>query len=107
MRADMKHLHDSMISSTLKDTTYIFSPLEEFIPDRGHEIMALLLDPRFCHCNFFVEDAPPSSDDRDRKRAAKALMRTYNDHVLKPINPYPSGQVHEAGGVTFKRGRGS
>ena len=84
LRADIKHLHDTMISSILKDTTYLLTPLKEFVPDRGHEVMALLLDPRFCHGNFFLDVAPPAADDRDRKRAAKALMRQYNDNVLKP-----------------------
>ncbi len=28
--------------------------------------------------------APLAADGRDRKRAAKALMRQYNDNVLKP-----------------------
>ena len=73
-----------MISSILKDTSYLLSPLTEFVPDRGHEVMALLLDPRFCHGNFFLDAALPAADDRDRKRAAKALMRQYNDNVLKP-----------------------
>ena len=84
MPIDKKHLHDSMISSIPKDTTYLLSPLKEFAPDRGHEVMALLLDPRFCHGNFFLDDAPLAVDDMDRKRAATALIRTYNDHVLKP-----------------------
>jgi len=84
LRTDIKHLQDTMISSILKDTSYLLTPLKEFVPDRGHEVMALLLDPRFCHGNFFLDAAPPATDDRDRKRAAKALMRTYNDHVLKP-----------------------
>jgi hypothetical protein len=84
LRADIKHLQDTLISSILKDTTYLLTPLKEFVPDRGHEVMALLLDPRFCHGNFFLDAAPPEFDDMDRKRAAKALMRTYNDHVLKP-----------------------
>ena len=84
LRVEIKHLQDSMISSILKDTAYILRPLKEFVPARGHEVMALLLDPRFCHGNFFLDAAPPATDDRDRKRAAKALMRTYNDLVLKP-----------------------
>ena len=84
LRAGIKHLHDSIISSILKDTTYLLSPLKEFVPDRGHEVMALLLDPRFCHGNFFLYVAPHAIDDMDRTRAAKALMRTYNDNVLKP-----------------------
>ena len=84
LRDDIKQLQDSMISSILKDTTYLFSPLKEFVPDRGHEVMALLLDPRFCHGNFFLDVAPLAYEDRDRKRAAKALMRQYNDNVLKP-----------------------
>ena len=83
LRADIKHLHDSMISSILKDTTYRLSPLMEFVPDRGHEIMVLLLDPRFCHGTFFLDVTPPAVDDRDRKQATKALMRQYNDNVLK------------------------
>ena len=73
-----------MISSILKDTSYLLSPLREFVPDRGHEVMALLLDPRFCHGNFFLDAARPRADARNRKRAAKALMRQYNDNVLKP-----------------------
>ena len=84
LRADIKKLQDSMISIILKDTTYLLSPLKEFVPDRGHEVMALLLDPRFCHGNFSLDVAPPTADDRDRKRAAKALMRQYNGNVLKP-----------------------
>ena len=84
MRGDIKHLQDSMINTIVKDTTYILLPLKEFVRDRGHEVMALLLDPRFCHGNFFLDVAPPAADDRDRKRAAKALMRQYNDNVLKP-----------------------
>ena len=84
LRVEIKHLQDSMISSILKDTAYILRPLKEFVPARGHEVMALLLDPRFCHGNFFLDAAPPAADDRDRKRAARALMRTYNDLVLKP-----------------------
>ncbi len=84
MRADIKHLQDSMIDSIVKDTTYLLSPLKEFVRDRGHEVMALLLDPRFCHGNFFLDAASSTFDDRDRKRAAKALMRQYNDNVLKP-----------------------
>jgi len=85
--ADIKHLHVSMISSILKDTTYLLSPLKEFILDRGHEVMALLLDPRLCYGNFVLDIAPHAADDRDRRRAAKALMRTCNDHVLKPTHP--------------------
>ncbi len=84
LRADIKQLQDSMISSIIKDTTYLLLPLKEFVPDRGHEVMALLLGPRYCHGNFFLDFAPPAVDDRDRKRAAKALMRQYNDNVLKP-----------------------
>ena len=84
LRADIKHLQDSVISSILKDTTCQSSPPKEFVPDRGHEVMALLLDPRFCHGNIFLDAAPPAADDRDRKRRTKALMRKYNDNVLKP-----------------------
>jgi len=76
-----------MISSILKDTTYLLSPLKEFVSDRGHEVMALLLDPRFCHGHFFLYVAPLAADDRNRKRAANALMRQYNDNVLKPSLP--------------------
>jgi len=84
LRAGIKQLQDFMISSILKGTTYLLSPLKEFIPDRGHEAMALLLDPRFCHGNFILDTALSAADDMERKRAAKALMRTCNDHVLKP-----------------------
>ncbi len=84
LRVGIKDLQDSMISSILKNTTYLLSPLKEFVPDSGHEVMALLLDPRFCHGHFFLDVASPAADDRDRKRAAKALMRQYNDNVLKP-----------------------
>ncbi len=87
LRADIKQLQDSMISSILKDTTYLLLPLKEFVPDRGHEVMALLLDPRYCHGNDFLDVAPPAADDMDRKRGAKALMRQYNDNVLKPPLP--------------------
>ncbi len=64
LRADIKHLQDSMISSILKDTAYLLSPLKEFVPDRGHEVTALLLDQRFCHGNLFLDDALPIADDR-------------------------------------------
>ena len=84
MRADIKNLQDSMCRSILKDTTYLLLPLKQFIPARGHEVMAMLLDPRFCRGNFFLDAAPPAADERDRKRSAKALMRQYNDEVLKP-----------------------
>ena len=84
MRVDIKDLQDCMCRSILKDTNYLLAPVREFIPARGHEVMALLLDPRFCRGNFFLDAAPPAPDDRDRKRSAKALMRQYNDEVLKP-----------------------
>ena len=53
-------------------------PLQRFIPTRCHEILALLLDPRFCRGNTFRLLTESTEH-------ARALFKDYSEQCLIPM----------------------
>jgi len=54
-----------------------------FDHDRRHEVLATLVDPRFCLGDLFVL-AARDEEERARRRSSKALTRRYKTEALLP-----------------------
>eukprot|EP00873_Tetraselmis_striata_P017623 jgi/Tetstr1/437887/TSEL_002840.t1 len=80
---DLKTHSDAMIDPILSEVNNMMAPFRTFDHDRRHEVLAKLVDPRFCLGDIFVL-AARDEEERARRRSSKALMRRYKTEALLP-----------------------
>lgn len=69
----------SLLREHIKDAIFpAVAPLCEYDREKGHEVMTLLLDPRYCKGEIFMRLAIDSA-------AGKALFKQYTDQILIPV----------------------
>eukprot|EP00873_Tetraselmis_striata_P029194 jgi/Tetstr1/449458/TSEL_036553.t1 len=81
--SDLKTQSDAMIDPILSEVNNMMTPFRTFDHDRRHELLATLVDPRFCLGDIFLL-AARDEGERARRRSSKALMRRYKTEALLP-----------------------
>jgi hypothetical protein len=74
-----------MTNRILTDLDAMMAPFVECDESRGHEVMATLLDPRFCLGEIFtIANIGTCTEERNCGRAAKVVMREHEVKMLLP-----------------------
>ena len=80
-RTIRNHVKDKVLGGAL--------PVMNFIPERAHEILALMLDPRYCKGQTFLQVHADSA-------AAKGLWKQYTEAILIPTTVTLATFMHGA-----------
>jgi hypothetical protein len=81
--ADIKKMTDAMIDRILNDVDEMLQPFHEFNPERAHEVVATILDPRLAGGFIVLDIITATTGNKDATmRMAAVLVKQYRDDVL-------------------------